>query len=184
MLCLPREARKHSQTPIISGQQEQQPNISMFPFSWNLRNKPALFRKYNIQINCCFPYVKKVTDLQDVWQTGCEPRGRGWAALCLTQERGLKSQAERGKRCGLWSPVSAPHRAIPLFNPALCQSRYLPTRNLGKACGDVPGLLQSLTCPRFELVTLTNFIQSLDILREQSAHFINPANFRSAYAVF
>lgn len=45
--------------------------------------------------------------------------------------------------------------------------------------------VQSLqTCPRFELVTLTNIIQSLDILWEQSARFINPANFGSAEAVF
>lgn len=55
----------------------------------------------------------------------------------------------------------------------------------GRAHRDVTGLLQSLlTCPRFELVTLTNIIQSPDILREQSARFINPANFRSAHAVF
>lgn len=54
-----------------------------------------------------------------------------------------------------------------------------------KAGRDVTGLLQSLlTCPRFELVTLTNIIQSPDILREQSVRFINPANFRSAHAVF
>lgn len=62
----------------------------------------------------------------------------------------------------------------------------IPAReNSGAARRALTRLLQSLlTCPRFELVTLTNIIQSLDILREQSARFINPANFGSAEAVF
>lgn len=53
-----------------------------------------------------------------------------------------------------------------------------------RARRDARRLSQSLPCPSSEPVTLTNIIQSLDILGEQSAHFINPANFRSAHAVF
>lgn len=85
-----------------------------------------------------------------------------------------------GQHCSLCSsvqPPSAPSCCTPLPTP----TSHLPAR---EARGDAPRLAQSPTCPRFEPVTLTNIIQRLDILGEQSARFINPANFRSAHAVF
>lgn len=91
------------------------------------------------------------------------------AAHYVTQERGAEPHTAG-------SSAAVPARACPgapqegsLHSPAHRDARRLS---------------QSLPCPSSELVTLTNIIQSLDILGEQSAHFINPANFRSAHAVF